>query len=105
MYDERRSQAFQQSLDGPFAARRRVVEDKIRQIRTAPKTACRSEPLKWRFRGKRSARLDRRYRIIYTICEECYQQGNQERNLMDCPDCENIPTETVNFLDIIDYHV
>ena len=104
MYRERRSLTFQRKLEAASAQRRALIERKLVQIRTAPRAACKSERLKWRLSGKRSARLDQRYRIIYTICEECHQQGNQGRNLMDCPSCENVPSNTVNFIDIIDYH-
>jgi Txe/YoeB family toxin of Txe-Axe toxin-antitoxin module len=103
-YRERRTRTFQAKLDGFFAQKRRAAESKIRLILSAPRTACHSERLRWDFAGKRSARLDRRYRIIYTICEECYQQGDQGSNLMDCLSCDNVSIETVTFLDILDYH-
>lgn len=105
MYEERRSQTFQRKVQTASSDRRDDIERKILLIRTAPTAACKSERLKWDFSGKRSARLDRRHRIIYTICEECYQQGDQGRNLMDCPGCEDVSAQTVNFLDITDYHL
>lgn len=105
MYDERRSTTFDKRLKSQIPPRRQLIEKKINMIRQLPYSACRSEPLKWRYRGKRSAEIDRSPdRIIYTICKECYRQGHRESNIMDCPPCEFIPLETVNFLDILDYH-
>lgn len=45
--------------------------------------------------GWKSMRIDRNFRIIYVICEEC-------RKISDCEYCfcENFPDETVVFLTI-----
>jgi Txe/YoeB family toxin of Txe-Axe toxin-antitoxin module len=105
MYDERRSLRFDEKLNAQTKDRRQLIEDKMKMVRELPYSACKSEPLKWRYRGKRSARIDKAPdRIIYTVCQECHQQGHQKSNLMDCPGCEDVPMETVNFLDIDNYH-
>ena len=104
MYLARVTATFQGKLEAALAPRQTLIRDKMNMILLAPRMACKSERLRWQFAGKRSAHIDRRWRIIYAICEECYQQGDQGRNLMDCPECEQVPSETVNFLDILDYH-
>lgn len=38
-------------------------------------------------RGKRSARVTRNFRIIYTVCEECINRGFKKKGYNDCPDC------------------
>lgn len=45
--------------------------------------------------GCRTARIDRNFRIIFVICEEC-------RNIRDCEFCfcENLPDETIVFLTV-----
>lgn len=45
--------------------------------------------------GCRSARVDRNFRIIFVVCEEC-------RNIQDCEFCfcENLPDETIVFLTV-----
>ncbi len=45
--------------------------------------------------GCRSARIDRNFRIIFVICEEC-------RNIHECEFCfcENLPDKTVVFLTV-----
>ena len=104
MYDVRFSATFMNKLTAQTESQRRTIEGKIKLVRSAPLTACKSERLRWDLSGKRSARVDQRWRLIYAICEECHQRGDQGRNLMDCPECEQVPSKTVNFLDILDYH-
>jgi len=45
--------------------------------------------------GCRSARVDRNFRIVFVICEEC-------RNIQECEFCfcENLPNKTVVFLTV-----
>ena len=45
--------------------------------------------------GCRSARIDRNFRIIFVICEEC-------KNISDCEYCfcDNLPDKTVVFLTV-----
>ena len=105
MYAGRYTETFLKRLkEKAYSQIRTKVREKCEMILQHPRTACRSEQLKHTYRGKRSARLDDRYRIIYTICEECHRQGLRESNLADCPECENVPMETVTFLDITDHY-
>ena len=50
---------------------------------------------KLNLRGCRSARVDRNFRIIFVICEEC-------RNIPECEYCfcDNLPDRTVIFLTV-----
>lgn len=105
MYEGRYTETFVNRLtDGDFRQQRDKIRSKCEMILKQPYGACKSEPLKYAYRGKRSGRVDQRYRIIYTICEECFKQGLQEVNLADCPGCEDIPMKTVTFLDITDHY-
>lgn len=80
------------------------INDRVRLLRQAPYTAAHSHLLKWRYRGKRAARLTENARIIFVISEECARQGHQGLDLEDCPYCRGVPPNTVNFLDVVDYH-
>ena len=105
MYDARYSATFlEKKASKRFRGLQDDIQEKCNLILQAPYGACKSERLKYEYRGKRSGRLGASLRIIYTICEECYKAGDQEQNLMDCPDCPEVLLKTVNFLDIIDYH-
>ena len=50
---------------------------------------------KLNLRGCRSVRVDRNFRVIFVICEEC-------RNIQECEFCfcENLPDKTVVFLTV-----
>lgn len=105
LYEARYSATFlEKKASKAFRGLQDAIRKKCNLILQAPYGACKSERLKYEYQGKRSGRLKGTYRIIYTICEECYKAGDQEQNLMDCPNCPEVPLKTVNFLDIIDYH-
>jgi len=105
VYEARYSTTFlEKKASKKFRGLQDMIRKKCNLILQAPYSACKSERLKYEFRGKRSGRLTDNHRIIYTICEECYKAGDQEQNLMACPNCPEVPLKTVNFLDIIDYH-
>src|SRR3990172_13419749 len=77
-----------------------VIREKCALILGDPYGACRSERLKHELSGKRSAQVDRSVRLIYTICEECRQLGDQERNKLDCCPAETADLARVTFLTI-----
>ena len=105
MYAARYTATFKNRLkERHHAQQAKRIRAKCEMIVAHPYTACKSEPLKHSYVGKRSARVDGRYRIIYAICEECYNQGQQEANLSDCADCDDVPLKTVTFLDITDHY-
>lgn len=54
--------------------------------------------------GRRSARLDRRWRIIYRLCVECRQLGDQARAPLDCCAHGGTSDRTINILCLGDYH-
>lgn len=102
-YDAQYSETFNAKKNDPkFQGQDERIKDKCNLIRSAPYTACRSERLKWKWSGKRSGHLDKRFRIIYMICEECIRLGDKKRN--NCADCEGIALRRVRFIDITDYH-
>ena len=105
MYTVRYTETFKKRLkDRLHSQQANKIRAKCEMIIAHPYTACKSEPLKYSYVGKRSGRVDQRYRIIYTVCEECYKQGHQQANLSDCADCEDVPPKTITFLDIVDHY-
>lgn len=105
MYEGRYTQRFFDQLEEKtFRQQKDKIRDKCEMILQDPFHACKSEPLRYEYKGKRGGRLDNRYRIIYTICEECYKQGHLEANRLDCPNCADVPMKTVTFLDITDHY-
>jgi len=105
VYAGRYTETFRNRLgEKPYLQQTSKIRSKCEMILEQPYKACKSEPLKHMFAGKRSARLDECYRIIYTVCEECRKQGHQETNLADCPNCIDVPIQTVTFLDITDHY-
>lgn len=106
MYHDRYSEVFTGQKDSPqFRILAKAIKDKCNLICQAPYTACKSEKLKYEWAQKRSGRLTERLRIIYKVCKECRERGEEESNhMVECLSCEDIPDNTVNFLVIIDYH-
>ena len=106
MYHDRYSQAFNELKNSPqFHNLAGTIKNKCSLIRQAPYTACKSEPLKYKWARKRSGRINDRWRVIYKVCKECRRRGQQESNhMVKCLPCEGVPDDTVNFLDITDYH-
>ena len=107
MYQVRYSQTFNDRLQEPrFVNLLKDIKRKAELVMQAPYGAAKSERLKYDWAGKRSARIDDRYRLVYKICEECQKRGETEPNHMtDCLPCEEVPVKTVNFLDITDHYL
>ncbi len=105
MYSVRYSQTFADRLDTPpFNAMRNTIEDKVTLVLHAPYGACKSERLKYKWTRKRSAHIDKRYRLIFKVCQECERDNQQEPNhMVNCMPC-GVPLTTVNFLDITDHY-
>ena len=106
MYQARYSQTYSDRLGEPrFANLSGDIKHKAELVMQAPYGAARTERLKYDWAGKRSARIDERYRLIYKICEECQKRGEGEPNhMIDCLPCEGVPVKTVNFLDVTDHY-
>jgi len=92
-YEER----FNQNL-GRYAAMRQKIQRRAKRVLADPYVS--TETLddtsgKLDLRGCRSARVDRNFRIIFVICEEC-------RRAPECQYCfcEGLPDKTVVFLTV-----
>ena len=107
MYEARYSQTFADRLEEPyFANLAENIKRKTELVMQLPYGAAKSERLKYAWSGKRSARIDDRYRLIFKVCEECQKRGDQEPNHMtNCMPCEGVPVTTVNFLDITAHYL
>jgi mRNA-degrading endonuclease YafQ of YafQ-DinJ toxin-antitoxin module len=56
--------------------------------------------LKGPYKGLRSARVTRRFRIIFCHCEDCRANGWISYNLKRCDDCDNWLPNTLHLIDI-----
>ena len=74
------------------------------KLRENPKTAGKSRRLKGNLQGKREANITGNWRVVFTICEECRQFREQDRNAPNCPDCDKQADNTVNLLFVFDPH-
>ncbi len=79
---------------------RRVAE----MLGVDPYRAARAERLTADLGGLRSARIDRRLRLLYRICGECRTMGDQERRALQCCSSGRTTDATVNLLYVVDYH-
>ena len=106
MYQARYSLTFDARLtEQRFANLLKTIKNKTEMVMQAPYGAAKSEKLKYDWTRKRSAHVDDQYRLIYKVCEECRKRSEIEPNHMtNCLPCEGVPAQTVNFLDIVDYH-
>ena len=93
VYEER----FNQNLRRYTSLRQRIKR-RIERILSNPyinTEALGDASGKLNLRGCRSARIDKNFRIIFIICEEC-------RQMLECDYCfcEDLPDETVVFLTV-----
>jgi len=106
MYQARYSQTFNARLaESRFTSLRSSIKRKTEMVMQEPYGAAKSEKLKYSWTRKRSARVGEQYRLIFKVCEECSKRSEEEPNHMtNCLPCEGVIPQTVNFLDIVDYH-
>jgi mRNA-degrading endonuclease YafQ of YafQ-DinJ toxin-antitoxin module len=106
MFEARYSQTFNERLAEPrFTSLLTTIMRKAEMVMQLPYGAANSHKLRYDWTRKRSAHVDDRYRLIYKVCEECRKRSEAEPNhMINCLPCEGVPSETVNFLDIVDYH-
>lgn len=83
-----------------YAAMKKQIEKKIRAILEDP--YHNTEPLQKRpqgdLRGIRSKRIDRNFRILFAICEECRGMFPDLHDKRACRSCDpNFPENTVVF--------
>ncbi len=104
-WDVRYSRVFRRQLSmadlRPLAA---TIERRIGVLLQDPYQAAGAERLRNQFAGLRSARIDRRWRIIYRICGECRQLGDQRRRSLDCCLVGGTADRTVNILMVSDHY-
>lgn len=99
------SPQFEEDLNDPrFSDSRPAVIAKCKLLLNNPYTAAKAERLKGDLRGKRSARVNRQVRIIYTICEECQRENLWPTYNRCCQDPSVRAPKTVNFLALSRYH-
>lgn len=92
---------FIHALESPeFRSLARLIKQKCYLLLADPYGACKSERLKFDYAGKRSARVNKSVRLIYTICEECRAVGDEERNALECCLAEDCDLSRVTFLTI-----
>ena len=60
------------------------VEKTIKKILEFPYNSELLSKKKIDLRGKRSKRIDRNFRIIFTVCDECEKRNFAEYNQKDC---------------------
>ena len=87
-----------------YRSRRTRIEARIDELLKEPLRAARSERLRHQFAGLRSARVGDATRLIYRVCQECRQLGEQERLPLDC--CVNNATadRTINLLCLSEHY-
>ena len=81
-----------------YRSRRARIEARIDELLKEPLLAARSERLRHEFAGLRSARVADATRLIYRVCQECRQLGEQERLPLDCCLSSATVDRTVNLL-------
>lgn len=82
----------------------RRVHQIISRLRQNPYDLAGSHPLVGEFRSLRAARLTDRWRLIFKICEECRRNGAQAIHPLDCCRSGETLDQTINLLEIVDYH-
>lgn len=95
------SEQFKEKLDSKeFRSLRGRIYAKCALLRQSPYGAAHSERLRYDLSGKRSARVDKRVRLIFTVCEECIREHlwPNRNNCCDDPSVRN--PNTIVFLDI-----
>jgi len=104
---------LRQDIDNPKARFWRNKDPRLRKKATetieslcdAPYSLAGSHRLKGNLSGLRAANLVGAWRLIFKVCEECRKQGLRDQNPIDCCRGEaQTPDNTINFLEIVDYH-
>lgn len=105
MYHDRRSETLIKQIETDFRELKETIEKRCNSINQLPYRACKSEKLKYNWARKRSGHINKKYRIIYKVCEECRKRNEGEPNhMIKCLSCDDTPDKTVNYLAITDYH-
>lgn len=81
-----------------YQSLKKQIANKVRQLLKDPYRTAKSEQLVGNLKGLRSARVTRSMRIIYVICEECRQHGDQELVRCSSDLCKKMDDQVVLFL-------
>jgi len=82
---------------------KKQVANKVRKLLKEPYRANKSEQLTGNLKGLRSARITRSIRIIYVICEECRNRGQEELVGCSLELCKRMENDAIIFL-TLDVH-
>ena len=98
-YTPRYRQQFAKDVK-KYSGMKKQIEKKVKAVLKDP--YHNTEPLEnrsgYNLKGLRSKRIDRNFRIIFAICEECKKlfESNSEENI--CKDCgSELPENTIIF--------
>lgn len=80
------------------------IDKSLNVLSANPYSARRSKRLKGPLAGLRSARIDRRWRLIFRLCEECESLGDKSRRPLDCCFTGETESRTMNVLCISDHY-
>lgn len=87
-----------------YRSRRSRIESRIDELLKDPFRAARSERLRHEFSGLRSARMVEELRLIYRLCQECRQLGEQGRLPLECCLDDSTVDRTINLLCLSDHY-
>ena len=87
-----------------YRSERGRIESRIDELLKDPFRAARSERLRHEFAGLRSARVADATRLIYRICQECRQLGEQHRLPLDCCVDSSTTAFTLNLLCLSEHY-
>ena len=98
------AQLLRQLSRRPYGPMRGDIDRVVDRLTIDPYHAARAERLKHPFTGLRSARIGRRIRLLYRLCEECRTFGDQSRRPIDCCETGATPARTLNLLYLTDHY-
>lgn len=90
VYEPEYTRHFLKDLKGYPSLKKRIA-DEIQAILNDPYATSEllaKKRVDWR--GKRSQRLTRNFRIIFTVCEECQKRGFRKKGYNACEGCVDI---------------
>ena len=94
------TESFLTTYDSLHATSKKLVKSKVQDIIRDPWHNQRT--MKGDYKGTRHRNVNRRDRIIFTICEDCRE--NRWESYNQCSDCGSSPDEKVTFVQIILNH-
>lgn len=98
-YEPQYTRQFKADLDR-YASKKKQVENKIKLILANPyfNTEQLHNKDGFNLEGIRSKRIDRNFRILFAICEECKQRFSSPKDARPCKKCHStLPVESIIF--------